>query len=145
MVAANDSYILFKVKDLYCTLNSLDVQEIIRKSNSITPVKKSPDYIEGVINLRGQIVTIFNLCKFFDFKTEKGQDNTIIITNFDGEHFGFLISEIQDIVSVTNAHIEHSSVLPQSIDKKFIERVISVNEELYSLLDIENIIEPELV
>ena len=145
MVAGNDSYILFKVKDLFCTLNSLDVQEIIRNSNNITAVKQSPSYIEGVINLRGQIVTIFNLSKFFEFKSSENKDDTIIIANHDGEHFGFLISEIKDIVTVNNSHIENSSVLPQSINKEYIERVLSVNKELYSLLNIENIVEPELV
>ena len=145
MVAGNDSYILFKVKDLCCTLNSLDVQEIIRNSNNITLVKKSPDYVEGVINLRGRIVTIFNLSTLFGFQPSDNKENTIIIANFDGEHFGFLISEVEDIVTVSNSHIEHSSALPRDIDKSYIQRVTSVNNKLYSLLNIESIVEPELV
>lgn len=145
MVAGNDSYILFKVKDLFCTLNSLNVQEIIRNSNNLTPVKRSPDHIRGVINLRGQIVTIFSLSRLFGFSPSEKTEDTIIIVNFDGEHFGFLISEVKDIVTVSSSHIEHSSVLPKSINKEYLERVVSVNGELYSLLNIENIVEPELV
>ena len=145
MVAGNDSYILFKVKNHSCTLNSLDVQEIIRNSNNITPVKKSPEYIEGVINLRGQIVSIFNLSKFFGFTQEDESDKTIIIVNFEEEHFGFMISEVKDIVTESNSQIEHSSIIPQDIEKRYVDHVVSVNKELYSLLNIESIVQPELV
>ena len=146
MVTANDNFVLFKVRDLFCTLSSLDVQEIMRNSKNITPVKQAADYVKGVINLRGQIVTIFDLSRLFDFEQpEQNEDQTIIIVNFEGEQFGFLISEIIDIVTPHNSDIENSSVMPQNIQKDFVERVISVNNELYSVLSISNLVACELV
>lgn len=146
MVTATENFILFKVKDLFCTLSSHDVQEIMRNSKNITPVKQAPDHVSGVINLRGQIVTIFDLAKLFDFKQpEENEDRTIIIVNFDGEHFGFLISEIIDIVTPGSSSIETSSVIPQNIKKEFVEKVLSVNNELYSFLSVSSLLEAETV
>ncbi|MCM8528835.1 MAG: chemotaxis protein CheW, partial [Lentisphaeraceae bacterium] len=115
-------------------------------SKNITPVKQAPDHVSGVINLRGQIVTIFDLAKLFDFKQPEGnEDRTIIIVNFDGEHFGFLISEIIDIVTPGSSSIEASSVIPQNIKKEFVEKVLSVNNELYSFLSVSSLLETETV
>ena len=144
MSSLDENYILFKVKDFDCALNNRNVQEIIRNNKNITAVKQAPDYINGVINLRGQIVTVINLAVLFELEGDSpSSDRTVIIVNYEDEVFGFLISEVIDILSESNSNIEYSSVLPQDQRKEYVKSVLSIDGHLYSQLNIENVVNLE--
>lgn len=140
------NYVLFKVNGLNCALNNIDVQEIIRNSKSITPVKRAPSYVSGVINLRGSIVTILDLGKLFGLpEKDHSKSNTVIIVNFENDIFGFQISEVIDIVSGYSSHIEQSCVLPQDAYKEFVDTTLSIDGILYSRISVEAVICPQAV
>ena len=141
----NKNYVLFKVNGLNCALNNIDVQEIIRNSKSITPVKRAPSYISGVINLRGSIVTILDIGQLFGLSESPSESSTVIIVTFENDIFGFQISEVIDIVSGYSSNIEHSSVLPQDSYKEFVDRTLSIDGILYSKLNVEAVVSPHLV
>ena len=84
------TFVIFKVNDLYCALDCLYVQEIIRDTKSIKTVCRSEKYISGVINLRGEIVSVMRLRQFFSMK-ELGEEKAIIVVTFENEHIGFKI------------------------------------------------------
>ena len=67
MTEVKKDYIIFRVNNLLCALNCEDVQEIIREKKGISKLKRAPEYIQGVINLRGQIVSVINLTILFEF------------------------------------------------------------------------------
>ena len=109
MTSANNKYIIFKVKELYCAVNCLDVQEIIRETDKVTTIPGSENYIDGVLNLRGSIVTIINLALYFKLDCVPEENESIIILNDDDEHI--LNYDVSDEL-IANTNELSESVIP---------------------------------
>ena len=146
MVELNDNFIIFKINDLLCALNCMDVQEIIRENKGITSIKRAPGYIEGVINLRGEIVSVLDLAVLFDFKENIKKDSaSIIVVNFEGECFGFLVSEVLDIISDGHGSVENSPAVPTGMKKEYLKGVFDMDGQLVSLLNVGAVLTQEQV
>ena len=92
----------FYVGGALCGINILNIQEII-KHFVITKVPQSSDFIEGILNLRGRIVTIIDLGKKLGLvPVTKDKDNRNIIVNSEDEHIGLLIDASSDVVIAKN-------------------------------------------
>ena len=135
MDVTND-FIIFKINDLLCGLNCVDVQEIIRKTKGISIIKRSPKYVEGVINIRGEIVSVLNLAVLYNFKEkENKKPPSIIVVNYEGGCFGLLVSEVLDIISEREGNIEHAPTTPPGMKKEHVKGTLEVNGQLITLLD----------
>jgi len=89
----------FFVGDALCGMDILKVQEI-NKLMQMTKVPQAPEYVLGILNLRGQIVTIIDLGKKLGLgETDLSQDPRNIIVNSAGGHVGLLVRRISDVVS----------------------------------------------
>jgi len=87
----------FFVGGALCGINILNIQEI-NKHFEITKVPQAPDYIEGILNLRGRIVTIIDLGKKLGLApVNRSKDSRNIIVNSEDEHIGLLIDSISDV------------------------------------------------
>jgi len=96
----------FYVGGSLCGINILNIQEI-NKHFEITKVPQASDYIEGILNLRGRIVTIIDLGKKLGLApVTKNKDNRNIIVNSDDEHIGLLVDAISDVVLAKEEDIE---------------------------------------
>jgi purine-binding chemotaxis protein CheW len=140
MVDVNNNYIVFKVNDFFCSLNCLEVQEINRDCQGITSVKRSPAYISGVINLRGDIVSIIDLSVLFNFEKKENATTTIVVVNYDGELFGFVVTEVLDIVTDNSGVLEKPPTTPNGMKKEYLKGIFTFNEELVSLLSVSGIL-----
>jgi purine-binding chemotaxis protein CheW len=89
----------FYVGTSLCGMDILKVQEI-NKLVEMTVVPQAPDYVMGILNLRGQIVTIIDLGKKLGLSsTEMSPDTRNIIVNSKGEYIGLLVERISDVVT----------------------------------------------
>ena len=132
----SSDFIIFKINDLLCGLNCVDVQEIIRKTKGISTIKRSPNYIEGVINIRGEIVSVINLATLYKFKEKVNKKPpSIIVVNYDGGCFGLLVSEVLDIIEEKESNIEHAPSTPPGMNKEHIKGTIEFKGQLITLLD----------
>lgn len=144
MTEVKKDYIIFRVNNLLCALNCEDVQEIIREKKGISKLKRAPEYIQGVINLRGQIVSVINLTILFEFHmVNKKNASYMIVVNHGGECFGLLVSEVLDIVSESEAAIEPPPAIPIGMRKEFLAGAFDVNGKLVTLLNKTEIINKE--
>ncbi|NLV16963.1 MAG: purine-binding chemotaxis protein CheW [Syntrophomonadaceae bacterium] len=113
----------------------LTVQEII-KVLSITRVPKVGRSIEGVINLRGNVIPIFNLHKRFGITpTEDNNDHRIIVFYFDDIRAGIIVDAVAEVLKIDQDQIEDAGNIYNGIESDFIKGVGKVDDRLMLLLD----------
>ena len=91
------------------------VQEII-SYQEVTPMPESKEYVEGVINLRGAIIPVINLPKKLNFEPKITEKSKIIVCTIEGEHVGFLVDDVNDIMFIEDRYVAVSKN-SQSITK----------------------------
>jgi purine-binding chemotaxis protein CheW len=132
----------FKIADELFGVDILMVQEIIR-SAPITAVPNSPDFVEGVINLRGDIIPVVDLRKrlnLYDEHSEK-QKIWILILDIGGRVSGFIVDMVTEVLKIDEKEIEHApEIIVAGLESQYIRGVIDIEGELLILLDFNRIL-----
>ena len=131
---------IFHVGDVTCALQSIEVQEII-KNQEITVVHHAPEYVRGVINLRGQIVTIISMHKKFNIDTAETSAMQIVVVKKGEESVGLLVDSVDDILMAQTDAIENPPSNLQGIKGSFFTGIYKKEDELVAILNIEEILE----
>ncbi|MCP3900505.1 MAG: chemotaxis protein CheW, partial [Desulfobacteraceae bacterium] len=130
----------FFVGGALCGINILNIQEI-NKHFEITKVPQSSDYVIGILNLRGKIVTIIDLGKKLELSEIKpDKDSRNIIVNSNDEHIGLLVDAISDVVSSDETQIESPPSNLNGIKGKFFSGVLKTEDKLIGILDIDEVL-----
>jgi purine-binding chemotaxis protein CheW len=120
----------------------LMVQEIIR-SAPITSVPNSPDFIEGVINLRGNIIPVIELRKRLNLfkKNRASKDSWILILDIDSRVTGFIVDSVTRVLKIVESTIEPPpDVVVAGLGNQYIRGVCDIGEGLLILLDFNRIL-----
>ena len=126
-----------------CGMDILNVQEI-NKLMDMTTVPQAPDYVMGILNLRGQIVTIIDLGKKLNLgNTELSEMSRNIIVNSKDEYIGLLVSRISDVVEADLDKVEPPPANIGGVQGKFFKGVFKTKERLIGILDVERVLENE--
>lgn len=130
----------FYIDNALCGMDILKIQEI-NKLMQMTTVPKAPDYVLGILNLRGQIVTIIDLGKKLGLgKTKMDNDPRNIIVNSPGGHIGLLVSKISDVVSVDTERIESAPANMSGIQGEYFTGVYKTSNNLIGILDVDKVL-----
>ncbi len=125
-------------EEFACNIN--DVREVL-KMIKVTPLPRSLDFVEGVINLRGEVIPVIDLRKRFGLdEAERTQENRIIIVEVEDRMVGLTVDSVTEVIRLANKHIQEA---PQQVtDKraKLIKGVGKVNERMLIILDLEQIL-----
>lgn len=117
----------------------LKVQEI-RGYDSITQIANAPDFIKGVVNLRGIIVPIVDLrIKFRLGEANYDQFTVVIILNVAGRVMGIVVDGVSDVISLEDDHIRSTPEFGSVIDTEYIVGLGTVDERMLILIDIEKL------
>jgi purine-binding chemotaxis protein CheW len=137
-VAAGE-YLTFVLGNEEYGLEILKVQEI-RGYDSVTQIANTPDFIKGVVNLRGKIVPIVDLrIKFHLGKVEYDEFTVVIILNLNGRVVGIVVDGVSDVMALKEEQIRDVPSLVTSIDTKYIVGLATVEEQMLILVDIEQL------
>lgn len=129
-------FVLFNVGDMHCGLETSCVQEIFNKNTEITVVHRAPQYVRGVINLRGDIVTIIDLRLKFGFEPlEIGDATQIVVVRHGDESIGLLVDSVSDVVSADPADIEAPPSNVGGITGAYFDGIYKLETELVVVLD----------
>jgi purine-binding chemotaxis protein CheW len=114
----------------------LDIQEVkeIIKMQEITEIPNAPEFIEGVINLRGQITPVMDMRKRLKTGSrETGRDTRIVIVETDGSNMGIIVDSVTGVI-----HIPEESISPPPVggDNEFVKGVGKIDGRLLILIDI---------
>ena len=130
----------FYLGDLLLGIDIHQIQEINRNID-ITEVPHAPEYVQGVINLRGEVVTVIDLCQILKVeRTVELSDCRNIIVNSSGEHIGLLVDKIADVVNVRSDEIDPPLANLHGIDGRFFDGVYRMESELMVLLNVDEIL-----
>lgn len=134
---ANEAkFVIFKLDTEEYGMDILRVQGIERML-PITRVPKTPDFVEGVCNLRGSIVPIIDLRQRFNIPKKQQDDNTrIIVVSLEDVRVGLIVDAANDVITVNSENIEPTPSVIDSIDNKFISGVAKVQDRLIIILDL---------
>ena len=120
-------------------IDIMQAKEII-KMEKITLIPNAPDFVEGVINLRGNIIPIIDLKKRFNLEETDGDKNTgIIIVKIEDVDMGIIIDSISKVVSMANSDIQPPPPMLSGIGQKYIKGVGKLEDKLLVVLDLEKL------
>lgn len=133
----------FYVGDALCGMDILKVQEI-NKLMQMTKVPQAPEYVLGILNLRGQIVTIIDLGKKLGLgETDISQDPRNIIVNSAGGHVGLLVRKISDVVSADMEKREAAPANMRGIQGEYFTGVYKTDNNLIGILNVDKVLSIE--
>src|SRR5690554_5744582 len=124
----------------------VDIKQVIEiiKLQEVFKVPNTPPFIEGLINLRGKVLTIFNLRKRLGMADADFDENSkIIIVNYNDLLVGFTVDLVSEIVRVDEANIESTPPAITGFDKRFLSGVAKLGDKLILTLDLQKILTPD--
>ncbi|HOV91264.1 MAG TPA: chemotaxis protein CheW [Syntrophorhabdaceae bacterium] len=134
--------VTFKLENDEFGVDILKVQEINRMMN-ITRIPNAPDFIEGVINLRGKIIPIVDLRKKLGFPSKEYDKATrIIVIELEGIVLGFVVDSVSEVLRIPRNTIEPPPSIIRGIESEFIEGVGKLEDRLLILLELKKIFTP---
>ncbi len=133
----------FYIGDALCGIDILNIQEINRHLE-VTWVPQAPEYVLGVLNLRGRIVTVVDLGKKLGLSPiSPGKDNRNIIVDSRDEHIGFLVDRISDVMLAETDKIEPAPSNIGGVQGKYFKGVFKTENSLVGVLDINATLKDE--
>ena len=115
--------VLFQLGDEDYGVNIYSVQRLIQVPE-VTRVPRAPTYVEGVIDVRGDIIPVINLKKRFGFaSTEVGENGRIVITEVGEQIVGFLVDAVSEVTRLSDSDIEPPSAVVAGGETEFISGI----------------------
>jgi purine-binding chemotaxis protein CheW len=118
----------------------LKVQEI-RGYDKVTPIPSAPDYLKGVVNLRGVIVPILDMrVKFRLPEVRYDQFTVVVILRIASRVIGLVVDGVSDVIALTASEIREAPHLGSVVDSSFIAGLATQDDRMVLLLDIEKLL-----
>ena len=130
----------FKIGDEEFGVDILSVQEINRMSQ-ITKVPNTPEFIEGVINLRGRIIPVIDLrVKLGMTRKDHGKNTRIVVVEIKGQTIGFIVDEVSEVLRISKDITEAPPDMVGGVNSDYITSIGKLEDRLLILLDLEKIL-----
>lgn len=119
-------------------LNIMDVQEIIL-TGEITKIPEVPDYIRGIINLRGKVIPIVDLRMRFGLEASSHSEHTriVVVNTKGGTTFGVVVDAVSEVVRVEASQVEPPPTGLAGLDSSYIRGLLKQEERIMILLNME--------
>lgn len=136
-------FVVFKLGDEEFGIPITQVKEINRLTTP-TKIPKSPGFVEGVINLRGQIIPIVDLRKRFEMGlADYSVDARVIVVEIKDQICGIIVDAVSEVLRMPTNNIEPTPSLVSNIDVEYIAGVGKIGERLLIVLDINKLLSDE--
>jgi purine-binding chemotaxis protein CheW len=142
--AGNDDAVLqwvtFKLDNETYGINVMQVQEVLRYSE-IAPVPGAPYYVLGIINLRGNVVTVIDTRTRFGLQPAEVDDSTrVVIIEAEKQVIGILVDSVAEVVYLRRSEIDNAPNVGTEESAKFIQGVSNRDNELLILVDLDKLL-----
>lgn len=141
VVGSDDSreYLTFTLGAEEYGIDILNVQEI-RGYDTVTKIANSPDFLKGVINMRGIIVPIIDMrLKFHLGEVEYNQFTVVIILNIAERVIGMVVDGVSDVVALKGEQIRPAPEFGASLDTDYIDGLATLEDRMVIIVDIEKL------
>jgi len=132
----------FRLGDEIYGVNVMQIREVLRYTE-ITPVPGAPYFVLGIINLRGNVVTVIDTRTRFGLPQADVDNNSrIVIVEVDKQVIGMLVDSVAEVTYLKESEIEKAPSVGNEETSKFITGVCNKNGELLILIELERMIQP---
>ncbi len=121
----------------------IEMVSSIIETFSTTKVPNSRAYIEGVTNIRGDIVPVICLKKIFGIQRRSGRDARLLNVMIDGKNIGFLVDSASQVVSIESEMLSEMPRIVSSDSSRYFDMVANIGDELLIVLDLCNIFDED--
>ena len=140
LMTGDNQYVVFRLGREVYGLEISTVLEIITMQ-TITEVPGTEDYIEGVINLRGLVIPVFNLHKKFNLLGgEITRLTRIVVVEVEGSNIGMQVDAVSEVVRIPGEVIEPPSKIMNGIDEEYLLGIAKLEDSLVILLDLAKVL-----
>lgn len=146
LAAKNDriELITFYIGNALCGVDITDIQEINKQTTDLTRVPKAPDYVAGVLNLRGMIVTVVDIGKKLGLSpTQPGKSSRNIIVHYNDELVGILVDQVSEVLSSDADDVESAPANLGGVQGDYFCGVLKTEQSLIGILDIKKALTDE--
>ena len=135
--------VTFSIGEEEFGVDILKVQEIIR-TMEITKVPRAPEFVEGVINLRGKVIPIVDLRKRFGLETRDHDKHTrIIVIEINQMIVGFVVDSVSEVLRIPANTVEPPPPVVSGLESEYISGVGKLQDRLLILLDLDRLLSNE--
>ncbi len=140
-------YLSFTIGDEDYGIDILKVQEI-RGWENVRPLPDTPDYVKGVLDLRGTIMPIIDMRLRFKLGKAEYTDTTVTIIlsiQLKGKPYmtGIVVDAVSDVLDIQTDDIKATPSLGKKIDTKYLFGMVSIEDRVVLLLDVDNLLDPD--
>lgn len=133
-------WVTFKLDNETYGINVMQVQEVLRYTE-IAPVPGAPDYVVGIINLRGNVVTVIDTrSRFGLMPAEVTENSRIVVIEADKQVIGILVDAVAEVVYLKTSEIDTAPNVGNEESAKFIQGVCNRDDELLILIDLNKLL-----
>jgi purine-binding chemotaxis protein CheW len=138
-----DKYLTFQLESEEYGIAIYHVTEVVGLQK-ITPVPDVPDFIKGVINLRGQVIPLMDVRLRFNIEPRDYDDRTcVIVVNIKDTAIGLVVDEVQEVQDIPENNVEPPPKVGRKKSNRFLQGLGKVGEKVTILLDVEKLLYDE--
>jgi purine-binding chemotaxis protein CheW len=142
-ITSGKQYLTFLLAEEHYAVDILCVEEI-RSWQQPTKIPNSPDYVKGVINMRGTIVPIIDLRLKFNVGEAKYSDITVVIVltveiENNSRTIGFVVDAVSDVLNAEESEIKNSPDFGGCVPQQYLDGLINITDKVVTLLNVETL------
>ncbi|SKA72754.1 purine-binding chemotaxis protein CheW [Clostridium sp. USBA 49] len=135
--------LIFNINEEYYAADIMEIERILGYEEP-TKLPDSPDFIEGVINYEGNILTIISLAKKFNIHSEVNKkDSKIIVAKQDNFKIGIIVDVVSEVKDINEKDIENPPEIAYGISKRYIKGLIKSDKKIIIFLNLSTILTEE--
>ena len=129
--------VIFKLKDEQFAVETSKVQTI-SEAVTVTRVPKAPEYVKGLINLRGNVISLLDINLLLDTEKSEGNQQCVIILKLEEELIAISVDQVDEVLEIDESIIEN---INQDTKKTYIKGIINFKDRIVTLIDIDKLID----
>ncbi len=132
--------VTFRLQDETYGINVMHVQEVLRVTE-IAPVPGAPEYVLGIINLRGNVVTVIDTRSRFGLPTaDVTETSRIVIIESDKQVVGILVDAVAEVVELTESQIDSAPNVGNEESSRYIQGIATLTNDLLIVVDLHKLL-----
>ena len=138
--------VVFRISDEEFGVEISQVREIVRLV-PITPIPRAPEFIKGVVNLRGSILPVIDLAQRLNLKAIGHSDKTrVVVVELEDSAVGMIVDEVTEVLRLAEKNIEQTpELISTEIKHEYLVGVGKLEQRLLILIDLRQVLSPEEV
>lgn len=137
VAAREEQIVAFELGNEVYGVDIARVQEIIRMT-SITRLPRAPEFVEGVINLRGKVIPVVDMKKRFGLEQrERTKASRIVVVDIGEQTIGMIVDGVSEVLRVPGELVEPPSAVVTTVESDYLRGIAKLDERLIILLDLD--------